>query len=476
MLTEHDFNVLLVKRKIDPIWKNIQYIQNSMRTKKVMHTLQRVYFVYDREKENPLFERALREVRFLNGEIFKASEDYIPPIEEMRFEEELKTTNEKEYCLYLLYKIYHYLFKIHNIKVIKMGGDFVRDESGIVWLINLSRVHYEALDVDEEDDLPLKNMEAPDKDDLAQRLESHYKEVERTEAIRLLNNILCQHYENIKKYLSGQDLQEVYYEDSLTDEMFLKLHPNSPFGLGDILRSRVSFDKIRTFIISDTRKILYPHRSRDDGKSLELLAKQTYAGCPPRIVPGMVVKKHREEPLSYNNSPPKIDTSSFLKAQKERSLLRTPITTQSVSNHKRLKMIFQQTFVNTNLNIRPISRESFSSYQGSFSRKLSQPECLNNFSGTVVSQFERLDKNLKLSVRGPKTFNDAMITGPWVTTSPNVPGFKKVNTEKLNLNTNMFKITKSQIGGLKSMPSSTKSSSLSKSGNLLKMGLIRYAE
>jgi len=320
-----------------------------------MHTLQRVYFVYDREKENPLFRRALQEVRFLNGEIFKASEDYIPPIEEMRFEEELKGKNEKEYCLYLLYKIYHFLFKVHNIKITKMGGDFVRDEGGLVWLINISRVQYEALDVDSDDDLPTKNMEAPDKDDLAQRLESHYKEVERIEAIRLLNNILCQHYENIKKYLSGQDLQEVYYEDSLTDEIFLKLHPHAPFGLSDILRSRVSFDKIRTFIINDTRKILYPHRSRDEGKSLELLAKQTYASCPPRIVPGMVIKKHKEEAPNYHHLvPTKIDASLVMR-QKERSMLKTPLT-QSMGNHKRLRMIFQSTFVNTNLNIRPISR------------------------------------------------------------------------------------------------------------------------
>ncbi len=33
MLTEHDFNVLLLKRKIDPVWRNIQYLQNSVRIK-----------------------------------------------------------------------------------------------------------------------------------------------------------------------------------------------------------------------------------------------------------------------------------------------------------------------------------------------------------------------------------------------------------------------------------------------------------
>jgi len=82
-----------------------------------------------------------------------------------------------------------------------------------------------------------------------------------------------------------------------------------------------------------------------------------------------------------------------------------------------------------------------------------------------------MEKTLKItSNRGPKTFNEAIITGPWVTTSPNATGFKKVNPEKLNLNTNMFRIT-NQVP--KSQPSSTKS--LSKSTNLLKLGLIRYA-
>ncbi len=82
-----------------------------------------------------------------------------------------------------------------------------------------------------------------------------------------------------------------------------------------------------------------------------------------------------------------------------------------------------------------------------------------------------MEKTLKItSSRVPKTFNEAIITGPWITTSPNATGFKKASPEKLNLNTNMFRIT-NQIP--KSQPSSTKS--VSKSANLLKMGLVRYA-
>jgi len=107
--------------------------------------MQRIYFVYEREKNDPLFQRCLTEIRYLNGEMPKASQEYIPLHEEERFEEELMKNNLDKYYLYLLMKIYHFIEVMYGIRILKMGGDFVKDPLGTTWLTNISRVEYETL-------------------------------------------------------------------------------------------------------------------------------------------------------------------------------------------------------------------------------------------------------------------------------------------------------------------------------------------
>jgi len=109
--------------------------------------MQRVYFVYEREKQHLLFERCRIEIQILNKEIPKASQQYIPLHEEERFEEELRETDPQTYYLYLLMKIYHFIEIMHGIRVTKMGADFTQDPFGTIWLMNISRVQYERINI-----------------------------------------------------------------------------------------------------------------------------------------------------------------------------------------------------------------------------------------------------------------------------------------------------------------------------------------
>ena len=43
MFTEFEFNNFLLKRKIDPIWKTVQYFQSTMRIKVFKHYVNRIH-------------------------------------------------------------------------------------------------------------------------------------------------------------------------------------------------------------------------------------------------------------------------------------------------------------------------------------------------------------------------------------------------------------------------------------------------
>lgn len=111
----------------------------------------------DKARLNPHFDRAKREILYLNGDIPQASEDFIPIVEEEKFEEQLRIESEENYCLYVLIKIYHYIEVFQGVKIQKMAGDFVKDDTGVIWLINTSRVIYEQLPINVREGLNFRD-------------------------------------------------------------------------------------------------------------------------------------------------------------------------------------------------------------------------------------------------------------------------------------------------------------------------------
>jgi hypothetical protein len=265
--------------------------------------LKRVYFVYECEKTDPLFQRALSEVLYLSGEIALGSEDFIPLSEEEKFEDNLRNQDEHKYCLYLLYKVHHFLELIYSVKVLKMGGDFVKDESGLIWLNNISRVQFKNLTINTKDDgrpRNLDNLIRMEDEKVSQELEKHFKDLERREAVKLINNIMQQHFENMKKN-AGLDFAEAYYEDDISDEVFSKIHPDAPFKLSDLLKSKLTYSEIKEFIIKNSAQLGKHNKYFYDGKSVKLPTKEHHQGISSKVIPGASIRKSESSIIIKNS-------------------------------------------------------------------------------------------------------------------------------------------------------------------------------
>jgi len=281
--------------------------------------MKRIFFVYVREKDNPLFSRAQNEIAFLNGEIAQASEDYIPISEEEKFEEELKITNFEKFGTYILMKIYHFIYVFYGIQILRMEAEFVMDENGIPWLVNISRVHHKGgpTQIKGEISKTVTNVVKDQNDKLTMELEKHFKELERKEAVKLLNTILQQKYENAKR-IHGINMLEVYYEDDLNDELFAKIHPDAPFRLSDLLRTELSYEQIREYILKNSNKLLNPNKYINNGKSPAFPTKSSSTDSILKI-PGLTI---RQPELGINLSSP--TGASVLDKSKNLSGVKTP--------------------------------------------------------------------------------------------------------------------------------------------------------
>ena len=217
-----------------------------------------MYFLYDKEQHKDLFIRAKTEILIINGDIPKASEEYISLGDEEYFEETLKASNEETFCMYTLYKIVHFLEIISAVKIQKMSAEFVKDEAGFFWLLNLSDVRHVSYQQNIREELQIKNVDKllqEENNKLSQELEIYYRNLERKEAIKLLNNIMKQHYDAQKKKIGLDDYVESYFNDDISDELFAKIHPDAPFKLSELLKTKSRYDEIREFILKNTRRL-----------------------------------------------------------------------------------------------------------------------------------------------------------------------------------------------------------------------------
>ena len=252
-------------------------------------------------------------------------------------------------------KIYHFLEIVYGIRILKMGGDFLRDDQGIIWLLNISRLQYMHLEVTLKDDAPIRQSDGllmfEGKDGFAQEVEGKYRDLEMHETVKLLNNILKQYYENIKRVVKS-DIPEAYYDEGITDELFIRLHPNAPFKLSELLRSSFTYDEIRAFILKNARKLLYPNSNVNQAMSPELLAKFSNSSTTPKAIPGVVIKK--PEKLTMNISSASKVTPIMNFAQRMKSSQRSSKKAESGSlSHRGVKETFGTNFTNTWWNLKP---------------------------------------------------------------------------------------------------------------------------
>lgn len=125
---DNEFLILMTKRRIDPIWNTVLYIQTMITAKNF--TLYHVDFNYEVESERLQFFRAKTEILVLSGEISRAASDYVSIDSEEQYEDSLSV---EDYCRYVTYKMVHYVdifggARINSAKFSFFGKLFVTVE------------------------------------------------------------------------------------------------------------------------------------------------------------------------------------------------------------------------------------------------------------------------------------------------------------------------------------------------------------
>ena len=217
----------------------------------------KVYFLYEKEEENELFGRAKADILIMNGNIRSHSADYFSVEEEEAFENSLKTSNENTYCMYRIYKIVHFLEIVGELRVLRMSAEFIRDDSGLHWLLHISDVKHVRRKLNAME-LALQKSFAKVFEEqtgtLISRLDKYYRHLERKETIRLINNIIAQYYEMKGPILVENEL-EVYFNEDITDEQFNRVMPDAPFKLSGLLKTPKEYEEVKRFIMKHAGRL-----------------------------------------------------------------------------------------------------------------------------------------------------------------------------------------------------------------------------
>lgn len=76
-----------------------------------------------------------------------------------------------------------------------------------------------------------------------------------------------QHYETTKKNV-GLELAENYYDDAISDDVFAKIHPDANFKLSDLLKSKLSYNEIKHFVITHAGDLAKSNQFYHGGKEV----------------------------------------------------------------------------------------------------------------------------------------------------------------------------------------------------------------
>lgn len=191
---------MITKRKQDPSWKEIQFLQLFIKTKKFPYEILKIKFKWSHEiKNEDLYKRAQIDISIANGDIPFSSADYIALEEEDIFQEKLKNTNLTDYCKYMFYKIHIFIEKFYSVLITKVSNEFIKDENNHVYYINAFNLRYENVHnkffISEE--LYRKVMNDPVIKQ-KEKLKKQYEELQKNELYALFAKIFFQDYEQKK--------------------------------------------------------------------------------------------------------------------------------------------------------------------------------------------------------------------------------------------------------------------------------------
>ena len=153
----------------------------------------------------------------------------------------------QQYCLLLCRRIAYFLASHCQFEVLRMKGEFMRDDNGKIWLTWASRISVRPIQIKQtQGEILFKRVgliSADSKQKLIEDLDMVTNpKLESPEAERLAK-YMNEHYEEIKANTGVNKLFEKEPPDYKTNEAFARLRPMTPYTLEELLDPRVG-DKI----------------------------------------------------------------------------------------------------------------------------------------------------------------------------------------------------------------------------------------
>jgi hypothetical protein len=244
VLSELDFSYFMIKRKIEAIWKEITYMQLSIKLASSHSYLIRVEYALEKDSSHLLYQKALDYVLYLKDDQLNEVHGFAEATEEDYYEESLKNKNMYEYCQYSLYKVVHYIEAFTGTKICKMVAEFgLEQATNLVYLVNANKISFK----ETKKDYVLRKIYLSDAE-TRERINNDLngsKKSFKNEILTAFQEFMVKTYGHVKatSKITEVENKDIYSDDSDTDKAFKEINPKAPFNLSDFLQNRVEVPK-----------------------------------------------------------------------------------------------------------------------------------------------------------------------------------------------------------------------------------------
>ncbi|CAD8146605.1 unnamed protein product [Paramecium pentaurelia] len=233
IMTDVELNILLNKRRIETIWKDILYIQSQYLVD------QRILYVAEQDDYTMLYKRAYIEVGILTKDIVIASSQYITDEEEDQYERSL---SHEQLCQYYTYKIIHFLEKVRSIKITHGIFKWSIENSRSYYFIDSQNVSYKNIVVNDQ-------KQNSKQQNTLQLIESINDDV-----VKQYINILNNEYEKKKQEFGFNENQFNITKDRETEKVFKEIHKGSNIQYNQLFQNIDSFTKYEGILLKQIKQ------------------------------------------------------------------------------------------------------------------------------------------------------------------------------------------------------------------------------
>jgi hypothetical protein len=261
VMMENEFIELMFERGGSPIWKSIAYLQTVVKCK---HGINEPILVthYAHKVHDYSAIEELQKAAFVDEE------------DDMGY-----SRSPEEYCMMVCRKIAYYLAVYCHYNLLRMRGEFIKDDNGRIWLIGANKISVSSLELVENDNHILFKrvglMNSESKETLMQQVNLISKIKLNSKASKLAE-AMNEHYENLKRKVGLDSVFTPKPPDNASNYAFAKLRPLTPYRFDQLVDPKQSneiTDKLlherpnrghnrRTSSWHDTSKIVVVRSSR----------------------------------------------------------------------------------------------------------------------------------------------------------------------------------------------------------------------